>query len=83
MRGKSEKGEISGEMKNRGLKGRHASMQKACDQLSLGICGQSMRVHTCPNTHHPCSQKIFKKHINWRANHSNHQSLEQKPSVVT
>ena len=32
-------------MKNRGLKGRHASTQNACDQLSLGICGPT-HTHT-------------------------------------
>lgn len=37
--------EISGEIKNRRLKVRHALMEKACDQVSLGICGLNMHVH--------------------------------------
>lgn len=43
--GESEQGEISGEMKTGAVKGRHASMQKVCDQLSLEIRRPSGHVH--------------------------------------
>lgn len=45
VRMETQKREISREIKNRRLKGRHALM----DQLSLGICGVNMHVHlgTC------------------------------------
>lgn len=41
VRMETQKREISREIKNRRLKGRHALM----DQLSLGICGVNMHVH--------------------------------------
>lgn len=41
VRMETQKREISRELKNRRLKGRHALM----DQLSLGICGVNMHVH--------------------------------------
>lgn len=44
VRMETQKREISREIKNRRLKGRHALMEKPCDQLSLGICGGE---HAC------------------------------------
>lgn len=56
VRMETQKREISREIKNRRLKGRHALM----DQLSLGICGVNMHVHL--GTYMPFTKNIDHKH---------------------